>query len=333
MDNKVTSDYDSGWKEAIEVYIDEFLLFFFPQIHKDIDFSKPVEFLNKEFSTIVKDSEEKKRYVDKLIKVYLNDGTEQWLLIHIEVQTWQEKDFEKRLYVYNYRIFDRYDKEVITLVIMADENPDYKPGTYSVKRWGFEHIFKFPVIKLLNYKEKIDIETAVSPFEIIVYAHLKTLETKNNYQSRLFWKLKLVKLLYQKGFSKEDILKLYRFIDWVMALPEKLKETFHQEIIKYEEEKQMPYVTTAESIGIKKGIKMAEEKWKQSEMQWKQAEVKNLQEAIEDLIEIKFQQPIAPDLKAKLLTIDNSQKLREIKNYVKGAANIEEIRHFVDNIS
>ena len=307
MDNTVTSDYDSGWKEAIEVYFEEFLLFFFPQIYKDIDFSKPVEFLDIEFSTIVKDSEEKKRYVDKLIKVYLNDGTEQWLLIHVEVQTCQEKDFEKRLYVYNYRIFDRYNNEVITLVIMADDNPEYKPGTYSVKRWGFEHIFKFPVIKLFDYKENIDIETAVSPFEIIVYAHLKTLETKNNYQSRLFWKLKLVKLLYQKGFSKGDIVKLYRFIDWVMALPQELKETFHQEIIKYEEEKQMPYVTTAESIGIEKGIKIAEEKWKQSEMQWKQSEMQwkkqSLQESIEDLIEVKFQQPIVPNLKAKLLTI------------------------------
>lgn len=342
MENIIASDYDSGWKEAIEVYFEDFCLFFFPQIHKDIDFSRPIEFLDKELSTIVKDSEEKKRYADKLVKIYLKDGAEQWLLIHIEIQTYREKDFEKRLYVYNYRIFDRYGKETITLVILADENPEYKPEIYSVKRWGFEHTFKFPVIKLLDYRNNIDIEAAVNPFEIIVYAHLKTLETKNNYPSRLFWKLKLVKLLYKKGFSKEDILKLYRFIDWIMVLPEELTETFHQEMFKYKEERQMAFITTAERIGIKKGIKMAEEKLKQLEMQWKQSEMQlkqsemqlkqYLQETIQDLIEVKLQQPIAPDLKAKLLIIDNSQTLREIKNFVKRSSSVEEIRHFLENI-
>ena len=44
-----TSDYDSGWKEAIEKYSEKFMLFFFPHAHKDIDFAKPVEFLDKEF--------------------------------------------------------------------------------------------------------------------------------------------------------------------------------------------------------------------------------------------------------------------------------------------
>jgi len=59
-----TSDYDSGWKEAIEKYFEEFMLFFFPHAHKDIDFTKPVEFLDKEVNKIVKYGKAKKRYSD-----------------------------------------------------------------------------------------------------------------------------------------------------------------------------------------------------------------------------------------------------------------------------
>ena len=47
---------------------------------------------------------------------------------------------------------------------------------------------------------------------------------------------------------------LYRFIDWLLVLPEEINRRFHEEIIRYEEEKRMPYITTAERIGMEKGI-------------------------------------------------------------------------------
>jgi hypothetical protein len=65
------SDYDSGRKEVIEKYCIDFMLLYFPNMHKDIDFTKGFEFLDKEFNKIVKASKEKKRYADKLVKVYL----------------------------------------------------------------------------------------------------------------------------------------------------------------------------------------------------------------------------------------------------------------------
>ncbi|PXF57345.1 MAG: hypothetical protein C4B58_10140 [Deltaproteobacteria bacterium] len=39
-----------------------------------------------------------------------------------------------------------------------------------------------------------------------------------------------------------------------MSLPEDLDDLFWQEVRQYEEEKNMPYVTSVERIGIKKGI-------------------------------------------------------------------------------
>ena len=93
------SKYDSAWKEVIENLFEDFLQFFFPDIFADIDFSNGYEFLNKELSSIVKDNKIGRRFADELVKVFLKDGSEKWLLIHIEVQGYKENNFEERIFV------------------------------------------------------------------------------------------------------------------------------------------------------------------------------------------------------------------------------------------
>ncbi len=123
---------DSVWKEAIEIYFQEFMEFFFPEIAKDIDFEKGYEFLDKELEKVTKDAEIGKRLADILVKVYLRDGSEKWLLIHIEVQGYYDRDFPKRMFIYNYRIFDRYGVDVVSLAaILADDVKSFKADRYE----------------------------------------------------------------------------------------------------------------------------------------------------------------------------------------------------------
>src|SRR5881628_2269112 len=117
------SDYDSPWKEAIEQYFEAFLAFFFPRVHADIAWDKGYELLNTELERVVRDATLGRRYADELVKVFLRDGTETWLLIHIEVQGYPEPALNQRLYVYNYRIFDRYGVNVVTLVVLTEDIP------------------------------------------------------------------------------------------------------------------------------------------------------------------------------------------------------------------
>jgi len=147
----VYSEFDSGWKEAIEIYFKQFISFFFPTIYDEVDLEKGYQFLDKELEKIVKDARIGTRFADKLVKVCLKDGTEKWLLIHLEVQGYYDADFVKRMYTYNYRIFDRYDEEVISLAILTDDNQCYRPCRYEISRWGFRHLFEFPIIKLIDY--------------------------------------------------------------------------------------------------------------------------------------------------------------------------------------
>ena len=67
-------------------------------------------------------------------------------------------------------------------------------------------------------------------------------------------KLWITRRLYELGYGKDEILMLYAFIDWVMALPEDLAIVYHETIRDWEAEI-MRYVTTAKRIGMEQGVK------------------------------------------------------------------------------
>ena len=311
---------DSVWKEAIETYFPEFMEFFFPEIAKDIDFEKGCEFLDKELEKITRDAEIGKRLADVLVKVFLKDGSEKWLLIHIEVQGYYEKEFGRRMFIYNYRIFDRYGVDVISLAILADSVESFRVDKYERRYWGFELKFRFPIVKVLDYKNRWkELEGSRNPFAVIVMAHLKEMETKEDIDNRLFWKITLVKRLYEKGYSKRDILLLYKFIDCLINLPEELGRKFHEEIIRYEEEKKMPYITTAERIGIEKGIQQGIQQGLQQGMR------QGLLKAIKLGLELKFGAEglkLYPEIKK----IEDVDVLEAISEAIRTAENIEDIK-------
>ncbi len=249
---------DIIWKEAIEAYFEYFLWFFFPVVAEDVDFQRGYEFLNKELAEIAQGSETGGRVADVLVKVYLKNGGERWLVIHIEVQGYREEEFARRMFIYNYRAFDRYGVDVVSLAVLADRYPNFRPRRFEIARWGFRCLFEFPIAKLLDYRERWgELEESENPFAVVVMAHLKEQETerrKGGEEERYRWKMWLVRRLYERGYSKDDVLLLYRFIDGLITLPEELTRQFHRELIEYEEERKMPYVTTAERIGMEKGL-------------------------------------------------------------------------------
>ncbi len=117
----LTSDYDSPWKEAIERYFEPFMAFFFPQAHAEIDWTKGSEFLDKELQQVVRDAEIGRKYVGKLVKVWIKNGSEAWVLVHIEVQSQKETGFVERMYIYHLRLFDRFHRLVASFAVLGTE--------------------------------------------------------------------------------------------------------------------------------------------------------------------------------------------------------------------
>ncbi|MFP4438541.1 MAG: cytosolic protein [Chloroflexaceae bacterium] len=249
-----TDDYDSPWKDALETYLEEFLLFFFPQAHAEIDWTRGYVFLDKELQQVVRDADLGRRLADKLVQVWRTDGSETWVLIHIEIQSQADPDFAQRMFVYYYRIFDRYRRQVVSLAVLADERTSWRPDQYHAALWGCAVQFTFPVVKLLDYQDNWPaLEASRNPFATVVMAHLTAQETRQDAPERARAKLHLTRRLYELGYSRTDIINLFHFIDWLLRLPEELEQQFWQEIEAWEEAQKMPYISSVEQRGIQKG--------------------------------------------------------------------------------
>ena len=111
-------DYDSPWKEAIEIMLAEFMAFYFPDAWQAIDWQQPHRFLDQELQKILPESGTGRRVVDKLVEVALVQGGDQWIHLHIEIQSSRESDFAERMMIYHYRIFDRFRRPVASLAVL-----------------------------------------------------------------------------------------------------------------------------------------------------------------------------------------------------------------------
>jgi hypothetical protein len=258
-------DYDSPWKEVVELFFQEFIEFFFPKISDKIDWNKKHTALDKEFSQIARKSETGRRVADKLLKVWTKQGKEAWVLVHVEIQSQRDISLPKRVYVYNYRIFDKFDKPVVSLALLADDDANWKPSEFSRELWECKTHFTFPAAKLLDYKAKLN--DSDNLFATVTLAHLKTMETQKDYQNRGQWKAKIMQSLYKSGFDNETVVKLYKFIDWLMFLPDEFNEIFYQDMEKFEKEHKMEFITYAERRGIKRGMEEGIQKGMQKGMQ------------------------------------------------------------------
>ncbi|MCP4702017.1 MAG: cytosolic protein, partial [Gammaproteobacteria bacterium] len=198
------------------------------------------------------------------------------------------------MFVYHYRIFDRYEERIISLAVLGDKSKEWRPGSYSHEFGGCRLKFDFPVVKLMDYLDRWDeLEQDSSPFSIVVRTHLKGIQTHKQPAERLRWKIRLYKALHEEQYTQQDILNLFRFIDWMLALPEVLDLEFKGVITEYEEEKKMAYVTSIERIGIKKG------------------KLQNLQENIAEILSIRFKD-IPEQLVKKIRSITDTAFLSEL---------------------
>jgi hypothetical protein len=129
-------DLDSPWKEALLRFFPAFLLFFFPHVYAAINWRRGYEFLDKELRRILPDSETGNKLADLLVKVWLKDGRESWLLIHVEIQAQPQEDFPERLFVYYSRIRDRYNRAPLSLAVLCDDRSDGGRASFRRGNWA-----------------------------------------------------------------------------------------------------------------------------------------------------------------------------------------------------
>ena len=95
----------------------------------------------------------------------------------------------------------------------------------------------FPTAKLLDYATQQDqLVSKPQPFALVTLAHLLTQTTRQDMNARFAAKWKLVQLLYQRGWDKQQVIDLFSVLDWMMRLPEQLKRSLWHNIEVLEEQ-------------------------------------------------------------------------------------------------
>ena len=254
---KNRKEIDTPWKYILSKYFRSFVELCWADRAKEINWNKKPKFLDKELIKITKEAATGNRVVDKLIEVELINGNRCCILLHLEIQLAKHKDFSKRMIIYRYRLQDWYGwgQPVASLAILLDDDPSWRPCSYSQNLWDSEISLKFPIIKLIDYNEKIqELEQSTNPFAIIILAQLAALK-KQEVELKLASKLQITRKLYSSGFNKKEVVELFRFIDWVISLPKEAEVTFMRNLAKLEKEEfDKNFICPAEQIWMEQGM-------------------------------------------------------------------------------
>lgn len=227
-------NYDQLWKDVITDLFEEFLLFFSPDLYEHVDFTTPPEFLEQELHTIIPESESNQRYADKLVKLHLKNGKEQWIFVHVEVQGDNKEIFPKRMFQYFYRVMDLYDQQIYSLALFTGKIPQNKLNAFHYNFFGTKLTYHYNTYRIASQTESTLLESK-NPFALAVLAGLYLIESKKDQDLKFHYKRKLIKLLLQdkiisKEIRREYVNKLFIFIDHILRLPEAEEKRITQEI-------------------------------------------------------------------------------------------------------
>ena len=209
-------NYDILWKGVLEEVFDDLLRFLFPNANELFDMEKGFEFLDKELAKIHTEPAIRSdtRFVDKLVKVYQRDGSEEWILVHVEVQGTNDPEFAERMFKYYYRIFDRYNRPVTAIAILTGRDGKNMTDRYERSYLGTKLAYQYNTLCILDFTDK-ELEENENIFALVLLAAKKTLLKGKDLDKRLLnEKLLIARMLFERGlFSKKKLQGIWSFLN------------------------------------------------------------------------------------------------------------------------
>lgn len=260
-----STDSDGHWKDALEALLAPCVALFWPRLHAAIDWSCPPDFLDKELRALAPGRRRNRRYLDKLVRVRLRNGSPALMLLHLEIQQRLASHFARRMYTYFTRLQESFPDNLILQFAIVTRSPrqapclhyHYAPQGYAAEGQDFLSLsYRVPVVHLQDWAGQEQALLALAPdnpFALVILAELAAARRMAP-QTLLEEKKQLVRRLYQYGWQAGRIRQLFLFIDGILALPPELDDEFWLSLASFEEERNMAYISSVERIGIRKGL-------------------------------------------------------------------------------
>ena len=261
-------DFDGIWKEFIREYWPEILRDVIPDLYDAVDFEQKAEFLDKEMQEISQqlygdNDSVSKWYVDNLIKIWLKDGREEWVLLHIEIQGKGGEIISLRMFRYSCLIFLRYGKHPAALAILTSKRPkkEGNPEAYCYDIFGTTLEYKYHTLKTYEYRNE-ELLASDSPVHIFIYAVKMAVRHRKSGDKKLEYMLKVARLLKARGWSKERMRVFFKYLEFLMINSgREYRYTFIEKSIEILEGKKVKLMTFEEEVrekamaeGLAKGL-------------------------------------------------------------------------------
>lgn len=262
---------DSLWKAILEDIFDDFLRFFIPEADQIFDMARGFIFLDKELEQLfpVEINDFNPRYVDKLVKVFLQTGDEQWFLVHIEVQGSADPAFASRMFQYFSRINDKYQRPVAAFAILTDGNERFKPTFFSQSFFGTSIHYVFNTYKVMEQNVEA-LTRSDNPFaQVILTTQVAIRHKRRDATDLMEEKVALARGLLAKHYPKHKIRVLLNFLKLYVRFGDREKDLIFEDRLRHLTH-QLPttmgieefVLARAEQVGLEKGIVQGLEKGK-----------------------------------------------------------------------
>jgi hypothetical protein len=318
--------FDSPWKRALRLWFRPFAELLLPDFARKVEWGRDVTFLDKELEQLAAGSEEGDRICDLLAKVSLVGDGEVWVLVHVEVQASRDADFPLRMLIYHYRIFDRHRRPIVSVAILADGDPVWRPDRCVIDTPGCQWMLRFCMVKLLDWDpRREELEQSRNPFAMVVLTHLDALATKGDEAARLERKWDLVRRLTAIGYTRNLVVDLFRFLDQVLSLPPPQDLVFIRRIHAHRSAKAMRYLSSIERHALEEGLEKGLEKGRE---EGREEGREGLRTAVTNVLAARFG-PVPRDVSESLSAVTDAATLAGL---VTAAATVEAMAAFVTRL-
>ncbi|MTV39513.1 DUF4351 domain-containing protein [Duganella radicis] len=253
--------YDLPWKAALTHAFRPFMDFYFSDFSARIDWRQRPRFRDKELARLGLCARPDVMVADKLAEVCLRDGGGRRVLVHIEIQAQRDPKLARRMRDYNDRISEAYGLPVISLALLADEHPNWRPRRFRQLLPGTVKEFTFSIAKLLDYAADIPaLEASNNPIAWVTLAHWHTQQAHHDPDKLYAAKMHLNRLVFQHRWNRTRIIALLTIANWMMTLPEPHHQRYLRAIARLEKEDDMRLYNQVEQTYIDNGIRIGLER-------------------------------------------------------------------------
>ena len=239
--------HDQLFKELIHIFFKEFLEAFFPEVHHHIDFSS-IKPLSEEVFTDLFEGESRK--ADIVIETKLKN-MDTIIIIHVEPQSYGQRNFHERMYLYYSLLYNKYRKPILPIAIFSYDEIRTEKNEFKIQ-FPFFHVltFNFLILELkkTNWRNYIQTNNPVAAALLSKMGYTR--------EERIQVKKEFLRMIAKMELNPAKMRYIIGFFENYLTLNQHEEEVLMKEIKQYNESREIPHLPISwEEKGREEGIR------------------------------------------------------------------------------